>query len=447
MLSKANFQNKPSRHQWWIIVSAALLIINIWYIVYNLGQNDFFFFFPFYTLAFLGWIWMFRFNIQESHLYIIGILARLGLLFAFPSFSDDIFRFYWDGKLSISGISPFGVLPTDILEQNIPYLDKSLFDQLNSQNYYTIYPPVNQLFFAIAAAFGDVFHAGLILKILFVIAESTGLFFILKMLKNSGIPIKSAGIYFLNPLVIIEGVGNLHFEVMMIAFLCISLFYIFKNNVKMGALFMALSIGIKLLPLMILPYFLFSRPYKEKWKFFGWLGLFLIIIFLPMANGIHISSYLNSVDLYFRKFEFNASVYYVLRFLGKQMTGYNLIKYMGPALGLITIGFNLYLAKRTKAFNLQDFGTYALLCWTAYLILATTVHPWYVISLLFFSLFSPYSYPLIWTYIIIISYTNYSNTTYYENPFWILLEYVILFTWMFWEWQTKKHQDLITLKA
>jgi len=447
MLSRASFQNKPSLDKWWISIAAALLILNIWYIGYNVGQDDFFYFFPYYSIAFVAWIGMLRFNIQEKHIYVIGILVRLGLIFAFPAFSDDIFRFFWDGKLTTSGLSPFGVLPTEILEQNIPYLDKPLYDQLNSQNYYTIYPPINQLFFAFAAGFGDVFYAGLILKILFILTESAGLFFLLKLLKKSGIPIKSAAIYFLNPLVILEGVGNLHFEVIMIAFLCMSIFYIFNNNVKMGALFMALSIGIKLLPLMILPYFLFRHQYKEKWKFFGWLALFLIIIFLPMANGIHIATYLNSVDLYFRKFEFNASVYYALRFLGKQMTGYNLIKYIGPVLGLITIGLNIYLAKRSKAFSLQDFGTYALLSWTAYLILATTVHPWYVISLLFFSLISRYSYPLLWTYLIIISYTNYSNTVYYENPWWILLEYVLLFTWMYWEWQTKKRQDQTILKV
>jgi hypothetical protein len=172
---------------------------------------------------------------------------------------------------------------------------------------------------------------------------------------------------------------------------------------------------------------------KDKWIFFSSLVGFLIIIFLPMASGVEFVSFLSSVDLYFRKFEFNAGIYYILRWLGEQISGYNLIRYLGPLLGLITIGYNFYLATKNKVFDLKSFLNYGLLVWTGYLLLATTVHPWYVIPILFFGIFTSFRYTFIWSYLIFISYVNYSNSVYYENLWWIALEYFILLAYIFLE--------------
>jgi hypothetical protein len=151
-----------------------------------------------------------------------------------------------------------------------------------------------------------------------------------------------------------------------------------------------------------------------------------------------VTSFLSSVDLYFRKFEFNAGIYYILRYFGEQISGYNLISYIGPLLGLITLGYNLYHAKAKKTYEYKDFIHYALLVWTVYLLLATTVHPWYIIPILFFSIFTSFRYPLIWSYLVFISYVNYSYPEYYENLWWIALEYFLLFVYIIKEYRIRK---------
>ena len=201
---------------------------------------------------------------------------------------------------------------------------------------------------------------------------------------------------------------------------------------------MAVSIGVKLLPLMILPYFWFRLKGKGKWLFFCSLIAILICIFLPVAGGIEVTSFLSSVDLYFRKFEFNAGIYYLLRYVGQQISGYNLISYIGPLLGLITLGYNLYRAMAKKTCEYKDFIHYALLVWTVYLLLATTVHPWYVIPILFFGIFTSFRYPLLWSYLIFISYVNYSYPRYYENLWWISLEYFLLLVYIIMEYNIRK---------
>lgn len=430
MLYKANFRSSYIKELTYQGLITLVYVISVFSVDFFYDQKDFFSFFPLYTLAFISLILLYRGKFTWRYLLFVGILTRIALIFVFPGLSDDLYRFYWDGRLIVSGVSPYGILPEMVLNKNLPYLDQTLFDLLNSQQYYTIYPPISQLYYAISARIGDIYIACIFLKILFLLTEILGVIFLIRLLKKANLTTRLFSLYFLNPLVIIEGIGNLHFEVIMISFICISIYYIFNNKIIYGALWMSISIGIKLLPIMLLPYFWFRLHGKDKWIFFTSLTGMSVIIFLPMASEIELVSFLSSVNLYFRKFEFNASIYYVLRYIGQQISGYNLIHYLGPLLGLVTIGFNIYFAAKDRKTDIKTFFNYALFAWTAYLLFATTVHPWYMASLLFFCTFTPFRYAFIWSYLIFISYVNYSYSAYYENLYWIALEYFVLFLFM-----------------
>jgi len=437
MPSVVDFRNKPWTNTFFLFVCSICFVVSTVYIEYWYDQPHFDDAFLLYSLSFLFFVILWKYSNNITWLLVCGILARVILIFVFPGFSDDIYRFYWDGRLIVSGISPYGILPEEVLSKNITYLDASLFDKLNSPYYYTIYPPINQLFFAIGAAFGGLIHAATVMKISVGIVELIGLHFIFKLLKDQKIPSKYAMLYYLNPLVILEGMGNLHFEIVMIAFLAIALFYIFQNKIILGTLFFALSIGTKLLPLMLLPYFYFQLKGKNRILFFGSIIFFLTMIFIPLLASISPSTFLNSVDLYFRKFEFNASFYYVLRFLGHKIFGYNLIAYVGPLLAISTISINIWLAKKSDTFSFQHCMFYSVLVWTTYLIFATTIHPWYVISLLFFSIFTTFKYPIVWSFLIFVSYASYSSQPYEENLWWVSLEYVLLLIFIWYELKSK----------
>lgn len=400
---------------------------SLFIIMFGFSQSDFYAVFPFYTLAFVSYLFLvFDRNHSLFLLLGLGVVVRLCLIFCFPNLSDDIYRFYWDGKLILAGYSPYGILPTDALNYNIGGLSKDIFDQLNSPNYYTIYPPINQVYFALGAIADDIYGFSIIMKSLIFLTEIMGLFFIIKLLDISKLDRNYSILYFLNPLVIIEGIGNLHFEVVMISFLAGSLYFLFTRRHAFGSIFFAVSIGIKLLPLMLLPYFLFQLKGKERVFFFSLLGTFCLVIFLPMASGIAFGTFLKSVDLYFRKFEFNASVYYILRWIGYQFSGYNLIKYIGPILGLLVIYLNVNKARKESHYSITSFMQYALFAWTIHLLMSTTVHPWYVISLLFFTVFLNVRYTVLWSYLIFMTYVNYSGLVYSENNWFVFFEYLIL---------------------
>lgn len=421
LLSKDGIK-KPLASLMMLTFTSSLLII-----MFGFSQSEFYAVFPFYTLAFVSYLFLvFDRNQSLYTLLGLGVVVRLCLIFCFPNLSDDIYRFYWDGKLILDGYSPYGILPTDALNYNIGGLSKDIFDQLNSPNYYTIYPPINQVYFALGAIADDIYGFSIIMKSLIFLTEIMGLFFIIKLLDISKLDRNYSILYFLNPLVIIEGIGNLHFEVVMISFLAGSLYFLFTKRFVLGSLFFSLSIGIKLLPLMLLPYFLFRLRGRELYLFFGLGAIFFVGIFMPMASGVALGSFLESVDLYFRKFEFNASVYYILRWIGYQFSGYNLIKYIGPILGLLVIYLNVNKARKESHYSITSFMQYALFAWTIHLLMSTTVHPWYVISLLFFTLFLNVRFTILWSYLIFMTYVNYSGLVYSENNWFVFFEYLIL---------------------
>ena len=87
-------------------------------------------------------------------------------------------------------------------------------------------------------------------------------------------------------------------------------------------------------------------------------------IFITFASG----GFFQSIDLYYRKFEFNAGLYYLLRFVGQWATGYNLIRWLGPGLALLALSTILYLSINVnkwleKGYALAEVGLWILLAY------------------------------------------------------------------------------------
>ena len=55
----------------------------------------------------------------------------------------------------------------------------------------------------------------------------------------------------------------------------------------------------------------------------------------------------------------------------------------------------------------QDILTQSLIILTTYLFISTTIHPWYIIPLIFLSCFTNYRYPIFWSLTIFLSYFSY----------------------------------------
>lgn len=369
---------------------------------------------------------------------LIGILLRIILLFGMPTLSDDIYRFIWDGRLWLVGEHPFAQLPQAYMEQKqqLPGIDLALFDQLNSPAYFTIYPPFAQGTFVVACAlfFNSIFGTTLILKLILLACEIGSLLLIPKILTALNLPKYNVLIYALNPLVMVEVVGNLHYEGAMVFFFLCGMYTLIKQKYTQSAIYYALSILSKLLTILFLP-FLWSRlGWRKSIPYYIGVLFLVLLCFLPLYNEAFINGFGSSIDLYFRKFEFNASVFYILRWLGYQSVGYNIIQTIGPRLGLLavaTIGLWGLFDKKT---DWASFFQRALFGFCLYLFLATTVHPWYTILPIICCVFTNYRFPIIWSALATLTYINYSYPVYTENLWVLALEYSVVWIWLGVEW-------------
>jgi hypothetical protein len=381
---------------------------------------------------------------------VVGLLLRMILLFGMPTLSDDIYRFIWDGRLWLVGEHPFAELPVAIMErpEQPPGINNELFQLLNSPAYYTVYPPFAQATFVLACSlfFKQILGATIILKLILWACELGTLLLMPVLLKRINLPQHNVLIYALNPLIIVELVGNLHYEAAMVFFLLLAMYALLSQKKWISALFFTGSILAKLLTLLFLPFIWTRLGWRKSIPYYILVIGLTLFCFLPLYNETFIRGFGSSIDLYFRKFEFNASLFYLMRWVAYPFTGYNIIQLVGPKLGFLavaTIGLWGLLDRKT---DWASFFQRALFSICLYLFLSTTVHPWYTVLPIACCVFTNYRFPIIWSALIWLTYLNYSYPVYSENLWIVALEYTIVFSWLLKEWlQQKKYPDQVWL--
>lgn len=410
-----------------------------------------------YFVLFAIYVWLVKASPEEELKFWIyaSILFRLVMLFSIPILSDDFYRFIWDGRLLVNGIHPFAQLPGYYLENAnaVNGLDQFLYDHLNSQDYFTVYPPFSQIIFWISTILfpNSILGSVMVMRILILAAEMGTLALISKLLENFKIDAKNILIYALNPLVILELSGNLHFEAFVIFFLLLAIYLLTNKNIWQAGITLGLSISAKLLPLILLPLFLTRLGIKRSILLYLSTAFVVALFFIPFFNMQIIDGFAQSLSLYFKKFEFNASIYYLVREYGFYSKGYNTIQTVGWKLGVITSVGILIISFWTFALNYENGkwrlkrdekilpdlikGLPSIMVWilTFYFLMTTTLHPWYLTTLIALSLFTPYRFVLVWSALIFLTYAGYSANGYSENLYLVAIEYVIVIGYLVYE--------------
>jgi len=345
---------------------------------------------------------------------------------SFPELSDDIYRFIWDGAVTLDGANPYIHAPAQYLEEHSYRPFSGLYPLLNSPEYYSVYPPVVQFISAIGAlAANDVYMSSLLIKTPLFIAEIGTIWMLPGILTNLKLNPRLSLFYYFNPLIIVDVLANAHFEILTIFLVLFCIRSLQRNEPLKAGAALALAAGTKLLPILFLPFLLKAIPASHRLKFATASIIGFALIMFPMWSLETLTFFMTSVDLYFRHFEFNASVYYLARTIGEWMVGYNPIHIIGPLLGLVTAAAALFLWIRQKA-NLNSAMDAILILLTVYLFNSTTVHPWYISMVLLFGLLTQRAYPIIWTLVCVVSYSAYRTDIYSEDLWLIALEYAVL---------------------
>src|SRR5690554_1323899 len=419
----------------YLAVALLLYVFAIVYLSYGIERDDFFQTFSVYSIAFLVYLYCVRIRNDfslKTWLWIAFILFVIPF-FSIPPLSPDVYRFLWDGELVTLGIHTYSYTPNKLMENSkvvnsseyLNFLYQHTTDL--SKGNYTIYPTIHQVYFLIPAYLSDDFLSSLIiLRLLMFATLILGVKYFLKISALLDISSRNSVLLFLNPILIIEVMGNLHFEGVMLAWLLPGIYYLMKNAWLKSSLFWAIAINIKLTPLILLPFLFRYLGLKLSLKFYtvtftSTVGLLLIYMWPSVFLN-----FLQSLELYFDNFEFNAGIFYLTKWISSFFLTGNPTLVVGPILSVLAFISILWLAfyqPISSNFTLLNRMMWGYLI---YLLLATTVHPWYVILPFGLAVFSANIGVMSWTLFIMLSYGFYS----FDNSIWsyslIALEYSLV---------------------
>ena len=379
---------------------------------------------------FLSW---FDLKISVMQILLLGLLFRGIYLIHIPELSDDFYRYIWDGKLVLNGISPFAHTPVEWIQLNPLFDNSGLYPMLNSKQYYSVYPPVQQTIYALVNLIaGDkLILQVLTLRLFAILAEIGSIVLIIRLLRHYKRPAKELMLYALNPLIILEFVGNLHGEVFMVFFLLLFLWFWVEKKMLLASAAFSLAVLTKLLPLMFLPAILFRTRLKDALIFAFVVAGITIAGFIPMANWEQLLNINQSLEKYFLSFEFNGSIYFLIREFGFWWKGYNIIHFAGKVIPLVVLGLILSVSVLQR--KRQVLPTAMMFAWMVYYLFSTTVNPWYVAVLVPLSLFSNYRSAFLWTILVPLSYHAFGPDGVKESSGLLLLEYLPVYGWMAFE--------------
>ena len=476
-----------------LAISSALLALTV-FLGFIVKRADFPSLLGAYTLFFALYVYVLLFRhwtVRQQYWFLgLGIALRVILLFSLPNLSDDFYRFLWDGRLAAHGIHPFGHPPSYFIENQIsvPGITPELFQKLNSPEYHTVYPPVCQAVFWVAAKlFPESISGGVFILKLFLFGCELGtIWLLLQGLPNpdpsnptpdpkgegrheghrdnstsplasplpfrggvgggvggAGGGVRGASLaYALNPLILLEIVGNGHFEGAMLCFLLAGVYALARRRVAMAAVWWALATASKLVPLLFLLIVIVWLGWRRGLQFVVLFAGICCLLFLPLLDMQVMRNMADSLNLYFRQFEFNASIYYVLKWIGMAVAPpkMDVARTLGPVLAAVVVlgvaGLAFY--KRSGNTNRNSSGYFfpdrLVFALMLYLALATTVHPWYVAPLFGLSLLTTRQFPFGWTAVAILSYSHYAGGGFQEHFGWIAAEYVLVFGALGWDW-------------
>jgi hypothetical protein len=330
-----------------------------------------------------------------------GLAARLILLPTATVLEDDWYRYLWDGAVTAKGYNPYTYNPADVMEKKsivpdelIKIADESgeIIKNINHPTVRTIYPPIAQIFFTASYILAPWKLLGW--KIILLIGDLILLFFAIKILKNLKLPLTFSAIYWLNPIVLHEFFNAAHMDLFVLLFVMISICFLLKDKTIISTVLLALAVGIKLWPLIIIP-FILRKLWQDKKQVVIHLLLFgflVAIIFIPVlvagwdenqglvkyaANWINNAAFYtllkDSIDLFTTTFK----IYYVCAdCVARWITG-----------GIILLVLLLLIRKPVKD-NL-DLANKMLLIIAVSFLISPTQFPWYYTWILPFLVLRP----------------------------------------------------------
>src|SRR5258708_4954783 len=198
-----------------------------------------------------AWL-IFQARNARSTLIIVLVLAgifRLGIVFAPPYLSDDIYRYVWDGRVQAAGINPYRYVPADEHLQTLR--DEKIYPKINRRDYaHTMYPPAAEAMYFLTTRISE---SVTWMKLTIVGFELITVWIMMELLAYFGMPRQRILIYAWHPLTVWEFAGSGHVDPLAFAFIALALLARKRNWETTTGVALGLAILSKLFPIVLFP--------------------------------------------------------------------------------------------------------------------------------------------------------------------------------------------------
>lgn len=361
---------------------------------------------------------------------VFGILFRVAVLPAPPMLSTDMYRYAWDGRLTLHGINPYRWAPN---APGLRFLRDPLWEVMEYKPYQTIYMPVSQALFAVNNA---LFGNNLIgYKCVYALFDIGVMWLLLRFLYRLGRAPTQVIWYAWCPLPVTEVSLAGHQDIVGVFFLLLTFWLALQpKRVGWAALTLVASVLTKGFALLLLP--VFCRTFGRRFT----LCAAAALVYLGMPMWVYLPQFLHGMSQYLDNVHANAGLFY---FVNLGLTPVTRFHYLIAKIlsDLVILGMMLWSAWR-PAETVDDLlrRSFAVLAVT--LLVVPTLFPWYLIWLL------PLM-PLLgkrpsWAFVllsglVVLLYTFYiAQVAYWWTP---IVEYVPFYVVLAWEYAWRRRSQ------
>lgn len=294
----------------------------------------------------------------------IGLAYRLILLPAPPTLSDDLYRYVWEGHVLASGFSPYRYPPSALELAHLR--DETIWPQVNNPDVPSPYPPVGQLGGLAGAMLTP--RSPLGAKLVATAGDLLAIGATLALLAATGRPVAAVAVYAWHPLAALAFSHSGHNDSLMIAPLIFGLALAARGRRWLPAILLALAALAKVTPLLLmllLPRRIGSAPTLV-------LGTLFVAAYVPFVWLGQGST--GSLTTYLGQWADNDSLHAIFRLVA----GARGAKAACVLLLLVGVAIlAVHPALRRRPLWWQTYVVFGLS-----LLLASTVHAWYLTWLL-----------------------------------------------------------------
>jgi alpha-1,6-mannosyltransferase len=317
---------------------------------------------------------------------LVGILFRLTVWPLYPAFSDDVYRYRWEGQVQAHGGNPYQIRATD---PSWAWMRDRTFASISAPDFKAAYGPLVELlerhtYRAVAAFTSDPVRQVFWFKAPAALFDLGILWILWRILERRRLPLENLLIYAWSPLPVMEIWCNGHNDPIALFFLCAALLLADGGRWAMAFVSLSMAVAAKFWPILLFPAFVGWKGWRPL-RWYQWLVVFPVFGLFAWPYLSNLGENARFLSGFIGGWRNNDSLFAALLWLGGDP---DTAKYLAAAL-IVSVS----LAVMFLRLPLERAW---LVVSASILMISANAHPWYLNWLMPPLVLAPFTPLLLW---------------------------------------------------